>query len=148
MWKNDFWRTFLIHKFWVTPDFAWKFCWELWMLGEKINFFVLIFSVHTAAFSTGKSLQEALILWSTNPQYDKRFFVDLPGQYMKTKAQNMLCTQIVFCFYIQNNLCTQHVLNWYINEQSFVILWVSWCENKCFWKRFTCILYAVSNDAI
>ena len=32
-----------------------------------------------------------------------------------------------------------HVLNWWFNEQSFVILWVSWVKNKCFWKRFTCI---------
>ena len=30
------------------------------------------------------------------------------------QAQNMFCTQIVFCFCfdIQNNLCTQHVLSW------------------------------------
>ena len=65
----------------------------------------------------------------------------------KFQAQNMLCTQIVFCFDIQNNLCTQHVLsleflctelNWWFNEQSFVILWVSWCKNKSFWQRFTC----------
>ena len=31
---------------------------------------------------TGKSLSEALILGSTNPQYDKRLFIDLPVQYM------------------------------------------------------------------
>ena len=29
---------------------------------------------------TGKSLSEALILGSTNPQYDKRLFIDLPFQ--------------------------------------------------------------------
>ena len=34
---------------------------------------------------TGKSLSEAFILKSTNPQYDKRLFIDL-------SAQNMLCT--------------------------------------------------------
>ena len=33
---------------------------------------------------TGKSFSEALILSSTNPQYDKRLFIDLPVQYMKT----------------------------------------------------------------
>ena len=65
---------------------------------------------------TGKSFSEAFILTSTNPQYDKRLFIDLPVQYMKTTSsehgENMLCTQIVFCFCfdIQNNLCTQHVL--------------------------------------
>jgi hypothetical protein len=30
-------------------------------------------------FVTGKSFSEALILASTNPQYDKRLFIDLPG---------------------------------------------------------------------
>ena len=30
--------------------------------------------------------------------------------------------------------------SWNYHEQSFVILWVSWCKNKCFWKRFTCNL--------
>ena len=44
---------------------------------------------------TGKSLSEALVLESTNPQYDKRLFVDLPVQYMKTTSsehgENKLC---------------------------------------------------------
>ena len=31
---------------------------------------------------TGKSLSEVLILGSTDPQYDKRLFIDLPVQYM------------------------------------------------------------------
>ena len=34
----------------------------------------------SVTFSTGKSLSEALILGSTNPQYDKRLFIDLPVQ--------------------------------------------------------------------
>ena len=33
---------------------------------------------------TGKSFSEALILASTNPQYDKRLFIELRIQYMKT----------------------------------------------------------------
>ena len=32
---------------------------------------------------TGKSLSEALIFASTNPQYDNRLFIELPVQYMK-----------------------------------------------------------------
>ena len=36
--------------------------------------------------NTGKSLSEALILGSTNPQYVKRLFIDLPVQYMKTTS--------------------------------------------------------------
>ena len=35
---------------------------------------------------TGKSLSEAFILTSTNPQYDTRLFIDLPVQYMKTAS--------------------------------------------------------------
>ena len=35
---------------------------------------------------TGKSLSEALILESTNPQYDKSLFIDLPVQKMKTTS--------------------------------------------------------------
>ena len=35
---------------------------------------------------TGKSLSEALFLESTNPQYDKRLFIDLPIQYIKTTS--------------------------------------------------------------
>ena len=35
---------------------------------------------------TGKSFPEALILASTNPPYDKRLFIDLPVQYMKTTS--------------------------------------------------------------
>ena len=51
---------------------------------------------------TGKSFSEALILASTNPQYDKRLFIDLSVQYMKTASsehrENMLCTQIGIFF--------------------------------------------------
>ena len=56
---------------------------------------------------TGKSLSEALILGSTNPQYDKRLFNEVRVQYMKILSSepvdNLLCAQIVFCFDIQNN---------------------------------------------
>ena len=33
-------------------------------------------------------MSEALILGSTNPQYDKRLFIDLPVQYMKTTSSD------------------------------------------------------------
>ena len=59
--------------------------------------------------STGKSLSEAFILTSTNPQYDNRLFIDLPVQYMKTTSAGH--GENVFCFDIQNNFCTQHVLS-------------------------------------
>ena len=53
----------------------------------------------SAILSTGKFMSEALILESTNPQYDKRLFIDLPVQYMETTSsehgENMLCAYIV-----------------------------------------------------
>ena len=62
---------------------------------------------------TGKSFSEALILALTNPQYDKRLFIDLAVLAGKLQAQNMLCTYIVLNFKTKtkNNLCTQHVLS-------------------------------------
>jgi hypothetical protein len=53
---------------------------------------------HISKKHTGKSFSEALILASTNPQYDKRLFIDLPVLTRKLQAQNMLFTYIVFLF--------------------------------------------------
>ena len=45
-------------------------------------------------FSTGKSLSEALIFASTNPQYDDRLFIELRVQYMKiASSQHVLSLQ-------------------------------------------------------
>ena len=44
---------------------------------------------------TGKYLSEALILASTNPQYDKRLFIEFPE---KIQVHNMFCTNIVLNF--------------------------------------------------
>ena len=38
---------------------------------------------------TGKSLSEALIFASTNPQYDDRLFIELKVQYMKIPSSNL-----------------------------------------------------------
>ena len=71
----------------------------------------------------------------------------------KLQAQNMGRTchvdKLFFVFvltfrttYVHNMFypCSTHVLSlqFSFNEQSFVILWVSWCKNKSFWQRFTC----------
>ena len=44
---------------------------------------------------TGKFFSEALILASTNPQYDKRLIIELQVQYMEIPSsehgKNMLC---------------------------------------------------------
>ena len=60
---------------------------------------------------TGKSLPEALILASTNQQYDKRFFIELQVQHMKTTSaeheQNMFCA---LSFYVLNEFHEQSVI--------------------------------------
>ena len=47
---------------------------------------------------TGKSFSEALILASTNTQYDKRLFIDLQVKYMKTASPE----HVVYknCFFV------------------------------------------------
>ena len=65
---------------------------------------------------TGKSLLEALILASTNPQYDKIFFIHLPDQYMKNYKLRTCCVhKMFFCFDMLNNICTQLVLSLYFS---------------------------------
>ena len=46
--------------------------------------------------STGKSLSEALIYASTNPQYDDRLFIELQVQSMKIQAQTWYSVQKLF----------------------------------------------------
>ena len=60
---------------------------------------------------TGKSFSEAHILASTNLNYDKRLFIELRVQYMKTASS--VHVEFINCSDCQNknNLCTQHVLN-------------------------------------
>jgi hypothetical protein len=47
---------------------------------------------------TGKSLSEALIFASTNPQNDKRLFIELQVQYMKiTSSEHVM---YINCFFV------------------------------------------------
>ena len=68
-----------------------------------------------AYLCTGKSLSEAFILTSTNPQYDKRLFIDLPVQYMKTTSSEHVV--YINCSECQNKkrfvctTCSPHVLS-------------------------------------
>ena len=63
--------------------------------------------------STGKSLLEALILASTNKEYDKILFIDLPVQKMKTTSSE----HVVYINYLnvktkqKKHLCTQYGLS-------------------------------------
>ena len=56
---------------------------------------------------TGKSLPEAFILTSNNPQYDKRLFIELQVQYMKIASSEHVV--YINCFECQNKN-KQHVL--------------------------------------
>ena len=47
----------------------------------------------------------------------------------KFQAQNIFCTQIVFCFILIFKRIYVHNMFW------------AWGKNKCFWKRFTCISF-------
>ena len=48
---------------------------------------------------TGKSFSEAVILVSTNPQYDKILFIELRVQYLKTtSSEHVVCTNCFFVF--------------------------------------------------
>ena len=93
----------LIAKLYSSQDMP-NFSEGLFHLGNESNNFVnttntdllntdkeLYFNITS---STGKSFSEALILASINPRYDKRLFIDLPLQYMKTTSsehrENML----------------------------------------------------------
>ena len=55
--------------------------------------------------NTGKSLSEALIFSSTNPQYDDRLFIQLQVQYIKIPSSNLgrtCCVQKLFLIFRTN----------------------------------------------
>ena len=55
-------------------------------------FFAPNFVLNISSISiTGKSLSEELVLTATNPQYDKRLFMELQVEYMKTKYKLRTC---------------------------------------------------------
>ena len=95
---------------------------RIWYNGQKTHIAFSMFPIQVKKFS------EALTLASTNPQYDKRLFIELQVQCMEIPSSEHVV--YINCSECQNK-----------NEQSFVILWVSWYKNKCFWKRFACKWY-------
>ena len=70
---------------------------------------------------TGKSLSDALIFASTNPQYDDILVIELQVQILKIpnaeNGENMSCIEIDFD--IQNNLFTQDVLPMFCKKKTF-----------------------------
>ena len=74
---------------------------------------------------TGKSVSEALIFDSVNPQYDERLFIEFPEN---TSSEHVVYK---YCFECQNKktflctTCSELVFFGEFNEQSLVILWVN-----------------------
>ena len=80
---------------------------------------------------TGKSFSEALILASTNPQYDRRLFIELRVSTWKLQAQNMLCTYINWFLFWHSEqfmytICTELVVFMYWTRNSMNNL-LSYC---------------------
>ena len=127
-----------------------------WIVASNIMNLIyetVIFNQYISKLITGKSLSEALFFASTNPQFDDILCIELQVQYVtilsSEHGENILCTEIVLN--VKTNFCTQYVLplfwawnflvlNFWFNEQSVIILWVSWCKNESFWQRFTFII--------
>ena len=59
-------------------------------------------------FCTGKSVSEALILKSVNPQYDERLFIEFPETTCCFECQNKNKNKPIF-------VLTQHVVNLYFS---------------------------------
>ena len=79
------------------------------------SFHVIYAFLIPSNINTGKSFSEALILASiTNPKYDKRLFMELQVQYMKTTSPEHVwyinCSELSIQKQ-KNNLCTQHVVS-------------------------------------
>ena len=72
---------------------------------------------------TGKSLSEALIFASTNPQYDNRLFIVNENCKLRIPGEHVVYTNCCFCFVL-----------------TFRKFWCTPCSADVvsFWKRFTC----------
>ena len=77
------------------------------------------------ALLINKSLLEALIYASTNPKYDKRLFIDLPVQYMKTTSTEHVV--YINCFECQNEK-TIYVLSLYFSCTELLNQWTIFCH--------------------
>ena len=94
---------------------------------------------------TGKSLSEALIFASTNPQYDDRLFIVLENCKLRISTCRTCCVQklffVLFCFDIQNIFGTQHVLQMLrASEEDLPVplsnnsLWLAILRSKLSWS--------------
>ena len=139
----------LAPKHWTFKRFSIQF----WSVIEKV---VKLFAQGKSALHTGKSFSEALILASTNPQYDKRLFIDLPVQYMKTTSSEHVV--YINCFGCQNKnknqfmytTCSEFAVFMYWIGKSMTNLWsfacISWISGlilELLWPLHTLRTFAL-----
>ena len=97
--------------------------------------------VYFSIVNTGKSLSEALIFASINPQYDYRLFMELPW---KLQAQNMVCNSMHYSeFYFspidfdKSVICLLVSISWFPHKnglivfQTFVLYDIFFSKEKC-----------------
>ena len=95
-------------------------------------------------------MSEEFILTSTNPQYDKRFFIDLSVQYMKTTSSEQVvykncseckkqtivyttCSELAVCMYTDRK-----------NVTNFLYLVLHWaCKVTCYYQLVSSVLFSV-----
>ena len=116
----------------VTNFFRMLQFWSRWIgiIIQKQNFAHI--KLLKSLYHTGKSVSEALILKSVNPQYDERLFIKFQGKYKFTTIIFWHSKQYLY------TTCSELVFFGGFNDQSLVILWVKRFKNECFWHRFTC----------
>jgi len=106
-------------------------CAETGLLNLVFAAFVRIIKWQTVK-NTSKPFSEALILASTNPQYDKRLSIESPVQYMKTTSseheENMLCLQLFFFVFVLTfrTIYVHNVFSW----SSENVVFMNWTGNS------------------
>ena len=116
MCDEDLW---LAIQYFISADSEASFM----LVNKKAGLVIAQLESKTWKFNgTGNSLLDALILVSTNPQYDKILFIDLPVQYMKTPPSEHVV--YINCFECQNkNKKTIYVHNMFSGWILHVLNW-------------------------
>ena len=98
---------------------------------------VLAVRLSDVSWATSMPLHQSICFWKrftctckiANPSSEHAVYQNCSECQNKTKTT--ICVHDMFCRYSELTIFMN-------NEQSVVILWVSWCKNKSFWQRFTC----------
>jgi hypothetical protein len=105
----------------------------LWKAQCTCAFWRDFFQLDSIHLHTGRSLSEALVFASTNPQYDDRFFIELQVQYMKIPSSNLgrtCCIQKLFLTFRTNiyTTCSPYVLG---KEELLTKIYLYLCSPNC-----------------